>query len=170
LALPILTAKGTNLNRSGETGPVTAIGVYAECYARRVGVAAVREINRIPAGRPPIEESIARPAGISLGGGNKADALIGAMTWSRTQIRPIGSWSRSLQTTIDVPLHNCLPSRGPRANGLGPPYFSEDRTRRKQPRAVMVVRADAFLAEAETPLHENEAPDVEFNDQRQRAS
>jgi hypothetical protein len=127
LALPILTERRTNLNRSGETGLV------------------------------------------SLDDGNKADVLIGAMTWSRTQIGPIGSWSRSLQTTIDVPLHNCLPSREPRANGLGPPHFSEDRTSSKQPRAVIVVRADAFVAEAETPLHENEAPDVGFNDQRQPA-
>jgi hypothetical protein len=106
---------------------------------------------------------------VSLNDGNKADALIGVMTWSRTQIGPIGSGSPSLQMTVDVPLHNCLPSREPRANGLGPLHFSEDRTSSKQPRAVMVVRAGGFVAEAETPLRENEAPNVRFNDQRQRA-
>jgi hypothetical protein len=104
---------------------------------------------------------------LSLDDGNKADALIGVMNWSRMQIGPIGS--RSLQTTVDVPLHNCLPSREPCANGLGSPHFSEDFTSSKRPRAVIVVRADAFVAEVETPLHENEAPNVGFNDQRQRA-
>jgi hypothetical protein len=56
---------------------------------------------------------------LSLDDGNKADALIGVMNWSRMQIGPIGSWSRSLQTTVDVPLHNCLPSREPRAQSTG---------------------------------------------------
>jgi hypothetical protein len=41
------------------------VSVIADRYARRVGVAAAREIKRIPAARPPIEESIFRPAGIS---------------------------------------------------------------------------------------------------------
>ena len=34
-------------------------------YARRVGVAAAREINEIPAGRPLEQESKVRPAGMT---------------------------------------------------------------------------------------------------------
>jgi prepilin-type N-terminal cleavage/methylation domain-containing protein len=40
------------------------IGVNAEWYARRVGVAAAREINKIPAGRPSTDGSTLRPAGM----------------------------------------------------------------------------------------------------------
>jgi hypothetical protein len=35
-----------------ERGRVIPVGVNADWYARRVGVAAAREINKIPAGRP----------------------------------------------------------------------------------------------------------------------
>jgi hypothetical protein len=51
---------------------------------------------------------------LSLDDGNKADALIGMINRSRMQIGPIsGSWS--LQATVDMPPHNCLPWREPRA-------------------------------------------------------
>ena len=44
--------------------PVAPTGDW---YARRVGVAAAREINMIPAGRPLNRESKVRPAGIIVG-------------------------------------------------------------------------------------------------------
>src|SRR5579871_3078922 len=40
-------------------------------YARRVGVAAAREINNIPARRPSDEESMSRRAGISQGAAHR---------------------------------------------------------------------------------------------------
>ena len=44
---------------------VIPISVDADWYARRVGVAAAREIKEIPAGRPSREEPVVRPAGIT---------------------------------------------------------------------------------------------------------
>ncbi len=44
---------------------VIPVSIYADWYACRVGVAAAREINTIPAGRHATEESIFRPAGMS---------------------------------------------------------------------------------------------------------
>jgi hypothetical protein len=43
---------------------IIPVSAGADWYARRVGVAAAREINKIPAGRLSNEESIFRPAGI----------------------------------------------------------------------------------------------------------
>jgi hypothetical protein len=43
---------------------VIPISVDADWYARRVGVAAAREINTIPARRPSTEQSILRRAGM----------------------------------------------------------------------------------------------------------
>lgn len=55
------------LCRTGSFFPETAViptARRADWYARRVGVAAAREINEIPAARPPTEESRLRAAGI----------------------------------------------------------------------------------------------------------
>jgi hypothetical protein len=50
--------------RTGERR-VIPISVNADWYARRVGVAAAREINKIPARRPSTEESVLRRVGIT---------------------------------------------------------------------------------------------------------
>ena len=52
-------------NRSDVDLLVIPVVPTDDWYARRVGVAAAREINEIPAGRPLEQESKVRPAGIT---------------------------------------------------------------------------------------------------------
>jgi hypothetical protein len=54
---------------------------------------------------------------LSLDDRNKADALIGVINRFKMHVGPIGSWSH--QAMVDLPRHNCLPSREPRAQSTG---------------------------------------------------
>ena len=53
------------MQRSFAAELLIPVSINADWYARRIGVAAARKTNEIPAGRPCAEKSIFRPAGMS---------------------------------------------------------------------------------------------------------
>jgi hypothetical protein len=61
---PSMRTRSTRAEATQPNARLIPVGGDDDWYARRVGVAAVREINKMPAGRPSAEEPIFRPAGM----------------------------------------------------------------------------------------------------------
>jgi hypothetical protein len=101
--------------------PVSPSGRW---YARRVGVAAAREINEIPAGRPPTEESRLRAAGISpvalvLAKGAPAGIRHDLGVAARGERKPVRATTRLDHSANGMARYHPLPvERESRPNGL----------------------------------------------------